>query len=167
VRLAGRLTPQALRVRIKRDIERVAALIERVRHGVAGPRSAGANVFWSPPRGFPSANEPTPKPIAPESARPRADCRICERARRATLALIERRTAGVARSGQVLAALSYHGVLARGFALVRDAESKPLRYRRRGEPGARSTSAQRRARRGDGGRQGAEVERPVKQRPRG
>ena len=30
-------------------------------------------------------------------------------------------------AGQLLAAFSYHGVLARGFALVRDGEGHPLR----------------------------------------
>jgi len=33
----------------------------------------------------------------------------------------------VGRAGQVLTALSYQGVLARGFALVRDAAGRPLR----------------------------------------
>jgi exodeoxyribonuclease VII large subunit len=40
---------------------------------------------------------------------------------------LERRDAALARAGQLLAALSYQGVLARGFALVRDAGGRPLR----------------------------------------
>jgi exodeoxyribonuclease VII large subunit len=49
------------------------------------------------------------------------------RARIATTALVDRRAAAADRAGQVLAALSYHGVLARGFALVRDPAGRPLR----------------------------------------
>jgi exodeoxyribonuclease VII large subunit len=46
--------------------------------------------------------------------------RLAERARRALLTAMQRFDARVAHSGQLLAALSYRGVLARGFALVRD-----------------------------------------------
>ena len=41
--------------------------------------------------------------------------------------LIEKRHASLERATGLLAALSYHGVLARGFALVRDDAGKPLR----------------------------------------
>ena len=51
---------------------------------------------------------------------------LAERARRATQNLIERRGAMLERSAQLLNALSYHGVLARGFALVRDPERRPV-----------------------------------------
>jgi exodeoxyribonuclease VII large subunit len=46
--------------------------------------------------------------------------RLAERARRALLTALQRLDARVAHSGQLLSALSYRGVLARGFALVRD-----------------------------------------------
>src|SRR3954471_7891788 len=46
--------------------------------------------------------------------------RLAERARRALLTALQRLDARVARSGQLVSALSYRGVLARGFALVRD-----------------------------------------------
>jgi exodeoxyribonuclease VII large subunit len=46
--------------------------------------------------------------------------RLAERARRALSILMQRQQARVGHSGQLLAALSYRGVLARGFALVRD-----------------------------------------------
>jgi exodeoxyribonuclease VII large subunit len=48
--------------------------------------------------------------------------RLAERARRALSTLLQRQQARVGHSGQLLAALSYRGVLARGFALVRDAQ---------------------------------------------
>jgi exodeoxyribonuclease VII large subunit len=50
-----------------------------------------------------------------------------ERAARAALTLIDHRAARIERAGQLLAALSYQGVLARGFALVRGPDSHPLR----------------------------------------
>jgi exodeoxyribonuclease VII large subunit len=52
--------------------------------------------------------------------------RLAERARRALSTAIQRLQARVANSGQMLGALSYRSVLARGFALVRDAQGSPL-----------------------------------------
>jgi exodeoxyribonuclease VII large subunit len=52
--------------------------------------------------------------------------RLAERARRALLTTMQRLGARVAHSGQLLSALSYRGVLARGFALVRDVHGQPL-----------------------------------------
>ena len=46
--------------------------------------------------------------------------RLAERARRALDTAMQRLDARIAHSGQLLTALSYRGVLARGFALVRD-----------------------------------------------
>ncbi|MCC8943216.1 exodeoxyribonuclease VII large subunit, partial [Bradyrhizobium sp. Arg68] len=46
--------------------------------------------------------------------------RLAERARRALLTTLQRLEARVTHRGQLLAALSYRGVLERGFALVRD-----------------------------------------------
>ena len=52
--------------------------------------------------------------------------RLAERARRAVVTVMQRLDARVAHSGQLLAALSYRGVLARGFALVRDEGGQPV-----------------------------------------
>jgi exodeoxyribonuclease VII large subunit len=52
--------------------------------------------------------------------------RLAERARRALGFAMQRLEARVAHSGQLLGALSYRGVLARGFALVRDEQGLPL-----------------------------------------
>jgi exodeoxyribonuclease VII large subunit len=52
---------------------------------------------------------------------------LMQRAGRAVIGSIDRRVDRVERAGQLLAALSYHGVLARGFALVRGSEGQPLR----------------------------------------
>jgi exodeoxyribonuclease VII large subunit len=50
-----------------------------------------------------------------------------ERARRAFRIYRDRRGDRLRSAGQLLAAYSYRGVLARGFALVRDGEGHPLR----------------------------------------
>jgi exodeoxyribonuclease VII large subunit len=52
--------------------------------------------------------------------------RLGERARRALATLLDRHQARVATTGKLLTALSYRGVLARGFALVRDAEGHAI-----------------------------------------
>jgi exodeoxyribonuclease VII large subunit len=52
--------------------------------------------------------------------------RLTERAQRALMTLMQRLDARVAHSGQLLSALSYRGVLARGFALVRDEHGHAL-----------------------------------------
>jgi exodeoxyribonuclease VII large subunit len=52
--------------------------------------------------------------------------RLAERARRALLTAMQRLEARVNHSGQLLTALSYRSVLARGFALVRDDAGHPL-----------------------------------------
>jgi exodeoxyribonuclease VII large subunit len=52
--------------------------------------------------------------------------RLGERARRALLTLLQRQQARIGHSGQLLAALSYRSVLARGFALVRDERDHAL-----------------------------------------
>jgi len=59
------------------------------------------------------------------------------RARRALMTLLQQRSARVDRAGQLLTALSHHGVLARGFALVRDLEGRPLRAAAAVTPGMR------------------------------
>jgi exodeoxyribonuclease VII large subunit len=65
--------------------------------------------------------------------------RLCERARRALATAMQRDRARVSHSGQLLAALSYRGVLARGFALVRDARGLPLHAAAAVGPGAHLT----------------------------
>ncbi|MGY3596809.1 exonuclease VII large subunit [Bradyrhizobium sp. USDA 4341] len=52
--------------------------------------------------------------------------RLAERARRALLTTLQRLEARVAHRSQLLSALSYRGVLARGFALVRDAQGHAI-----------------------------------------
>jgi exodeoxyribonuclease VII large subunit len=63
--------------------------------------------------------------------------RLAERARRALENATQRLAARVGHSGQLLAALSYRSVLARGFALVRDEHGHALRAAASVGPGAR------------------------------
>jgi exodeoxyribonuclease VII large subunit len=63
--------------------------------------------------------------------------RLAERARRALATAMQRMQARVTHSGQLLAALSYRGVLARGFALVRDEQGLPMHAAASVGPGAR------------------------------
>jgi exodeoxyribonuclease VII large subunit len=65
--------------------------------------------------------------------------RLAERTRRALTTLLQRHDARIAHSGQLLAALSYRGVLARGFALVRDDAGQTLRSASAVGPAARLT----------------------------
>ncbi|HEY5379403.1 MAG TPA: exodeoxyribonuclease VII large subunit [Pseudolabrys sp.] len=50
-----------------------------------------------------------------------------ERCKRARRVYLDKKVQGLKGAGQLLAAFSYRGVLARGFALVRDGEGHPLR----------------------------------------
>jgi exodeoxyribonuclease VII large subunit len=63
--------------------------------------------------------------------------RLAERARRALDSAMQRLQARVVHSGQLLTALSYRSVLARGFALVRDEAGHPLHAAASVGPGAR------------------------------
>src|SRR3984885_2296731 len=96
---------RALRPNIERRRERYAGLASRLRAGVA------ANIQVHRTR------------IARETERVHE---FGERARRAVGQFIAVRQARTERGAQLLAAFSYRGVLARGFALVRDAAGRPL-----------------------------------------
>jgi exodeoxyribonuclease VII large subunit len=63
--------------------------------------------------------------------------RLAERARRAVSTLLLRQRARADHAGQLLAALSYRSVLARGFALVRDETGHALRNAASVAPGMR------------------------------
>ena len=63
--------------------------------------------------------------------------RLMERARRAIATHLHRLESRIAHSGQLLDALSYRNVLARGFALVRDETGHPVHAASEISPGAR------------------------------
>jgi exodeoxyribonuclease VII large subunit len=105
-RVGGRLAPQLLRTNVERRRERYAGMALRLRAGIA------ANIQAYRTR------------LMRESERVAG---FAERAERAVRNFIATRRARAERGGQLLAAFSYRGVLARGFALVRDAAGLPLR----------------------------------------
>jgi exodeoxyribonuclease VII large subunit len=137
-RVAGRMTVQTLRSRIARDGERVDALIARARRGlqVHGDRRRERFLALSArlEAGRRANAEAHRGRIRREQERVAA---LMERAGRAARRVIEVRAATLARAGQVLNALSYHGVLQRGFALVRGPEGRPLRAAAGVAPGSR------------------------------
>jgi exodeoxyribonuclease VII large subunit len=104
-RIGGRLSPQLLRTNVERRRERYSGIAQRLRASVA------ANIETYRTR------------IARQRERVIV---FTQRAERAVRTLIATRLARCERDAQLLAAFSYRGVLARGFALVRDAAGQPL-----------------------------------------
>jgi exodeoxyribonuclease VII large subunit len=135
-RIAGRLGPQLLRARVARCCELVAALVERAgrAEGVARQRrrerlaTASARLAASL-RANADAHR---NRIARQHERVAA---LAQRSERAAGLLLRHRLAAVERCGQLLNALSHRGVLARGFALVRDLDGRPLRQAAAVSPG--------------------------------
>jgi exodeoxyribonuclease VII large subunit len=128
-RVAARLNPATLRTPILRNRERVAGLAGRIGQcmRVEGERRrdrfAALSVRLS--AGLRANAEAQRVRIA--RGRERVDA-LGVRAARASAILIDRQYARLERAGQLLTALSYQGVLARGFALVRAGESgEPVR----------------------------------------
>jgi exodeoxyribonuclease VII large subunit len=127
-RIAARLTPAPLRAHTRRCDEKVGALGERARRalGVLSVRrrdrlEVAGNRLATGLRAYRTAQ-------TTRIARQREGvAALIERARRAAAAGLDRRDAAVERAAQLLAALSYQGVLRRGFALVRDQRAQPLR----------------------------------------
>jgi exodeoxyribonuclease VII large subunit len=113
-RFAGRLSVHLLRAQVAARRERYAALALRLRAGVTA--NAAAHRMR----------------VARECERIAA---LADRAGRAVDNLLDSRWARCERGAQLLAALSYRGVLARGFALVRDRAGRPLRTASAVSPG--------------------------------
>jgi exodeoxyribonuclease VII large subunit len=127
-RAAARLTPHMLRTRLVRDADRIRELAqrhERATRALTQRRRERLSVLAARLEvGLRTNREVHRQRILRERERLGV---LLARAGRATMAVIERRAAVVSRAGGVLGALSYHGVLARGFALVRDPDGQPVR----------------------------------------
>src|SRR5690348_16630026 len=112
-RIAARLSPQLLRARIVREDERVARLaghaINCLRVTVERRRARFAAAAGLLAAGLRHNAEAQRTRIA--RARERIEA-LTQRAQRAVIGLIDRRADRLERAGQLLAALSYHGVLA-------------------------------------------------------
>ncbi len=105
-RIGGRLSRHLLRAEVERRRERYSGIAQRLR------ASAAANLAAHRVR------------TARQGERVGA---AVARAKRAIENLMDTRWARCERDAQLLAAVSYRGVLARGFALVRDKAGRPLR----------------------------------------
>jgi exodeoxyribonuclease VII large subunit len=105
-RVAGRLSPQLLRSNVERPRLRLDAATHRLSTALKTYRYNHL--------------------VRIERARERVIA-FAERAERAVWNQIDGRVARLDRAGQLLAALSYRGVLSRGFALVRGEAGQPLR----------------------------------------
>ena len=105
-RVAARLTPETPRSYLARRLDRLHAAAARLAAAMRGNRSAHVAKLVRD--------------------RERLDA-LGARSTRACLGLLDRRWIALERSAELLAAFSYHGVLARGFALVRDNAGRPLR----------------------------------------
>jgi exodeoxyribonuclease VII large subunit len=105
-RVGGRLAPSLLRTNVERRRERYGAMAQRLRASLIANLDA----------------------YRTRNARQRERVeRFAERARFALRKFIDVRHVRTERGAQLLAAYSYRGVLARGFALVRDAAGETLR----------------------------------------
>jgi exodeoxyribonuclease VII large subunit len=115
-RVAGRLAPRLLRANVERRRLRLDACTQRLGTAVKTYRLTHLTRI--------------------ARARDRVTA-FGERAERAAWTLLDNRAARLERAGTLLAALSYRGVLSRGFALVRDAADRPLRTAAAVQPGVK------------------------------
>ena len=128
-RIAGRLTPLFMRARTTRCRELLESLAERARRAerIAHRRRQDrlVNSAARLAAGVRANAESHRARIA--RARERVTS-LADRSERAMQLLLRDRTASVDRCEELLNALSHRGVLARGFALVRDRAGHPLRH---------------------------------------
>ncbi len=126
-RVGGRLAPHILRTQLGRCCECLGALVERARRAttVAATRRRerldGATARLR--AGLRANAESHRNRIARAGERVAV---LAQRASRAILILLSQRVASLDRCAGLLQALSHRGVLARGFALVRDAKRRPV-----------------------------------------
>jgi exodeoxyribonuclease VII large subunit len=135
---SARLTVRVLRGQLAQADHRLTACGERMTHSARSllrnrrDRFAGLAIRLKASK-FSNAQAQR-QTIARERER---ILRLAERARRALATSTQRLQARVTHSGQLLSALSYRGVLARGFALVRNADGLAVRTAAGIGPGAR------------------------------
>ena len=128
-RAAGRLGPYLVLGRLGRCCEVIASFAQRARRAEQMLRERRrerlANAMLRLAVGLRANAQSHHARITRAGERVTA---LGERSERAVGALLRDRAACVARCGELLNALSHRGVLARGFALVRDLARRPLRH---------------------------------------
>jgi exodeoxyribonuclease VII large subunit len=127
-RIAGRLTAQAVTGRIVRERDRLAWFVTRAAHGVRVQGERRRDRFAAASGRLAAALRANADAQRGRIARARERLgALVARAGVAMDTLLDRRDAQLEHAAQLLTAFSYHGVLARGFALVRSEAGKPLR----------------------------------------
>jgi exodeoxyribonuclease VII large subunit len=137
-RVAARLTPHTLRTPILRNRERVQGLAARAAQCIRVHGERRRDRFAAAAARLAAGLRANAEAQAVRIARSRERIDgLGARAARAAATLIDRRKTRLERAGQLLDALSYHGVLARGFALVRAGDGRPVRTAAAVSPGMR------------------------------
>ncbi|MEA2906468.1 MAG: exodeoxyribonuclease large subunit [Alphaproteobacteria bacterium] len=127
-RIAGRLTPQALRMRIARECTQTAALAQRAGQCLRVHVERRRDRFDALSQRLDLARAAYASARRTQIGRGRERVlAFHNRTRLAFDALFNGKVARLERAERLLVAVSYRGVLARGFALVRDLEGTPLR----------------------------------------
>jgi len=126
-RIAARLGPQILRTQIRMQDDRMQRCARGMGQGLRVLVERRRERFDATAQRLSTALRANARARREMIERQREQVtRLMERAERAIEAVLDRRAARLERASGLLTALSYHGVLARGFALVRDAAGKPL-----------------------------------------
>ncbi|ABD90143.1 exodeoxyribonuclease VII large subunit [Rhodopseudomonas palustris] len=132
------LTLKVLRAQVAHATQRLAVNGERLKHCARAGLRHRRDRFAALDARFKASKLANVQAQRKALARDRERTqRLAERARRALLIALQRQQARVASCGQLLGALSYRGVLARGFALVRDAQGLAVHAAAAIDPGAR------------------------------
>jgi exodeoxyribonuclease VII large subunit len=127
-RIDPRLAAQAPRARIARLREQVSNFSDRARRAHDTIRQRRRERFLTLASRLTAARRASHAAHVARLARDRERVgALAARATRAAEGLLDRSYAALERACDLLAAFSYHGVLARGFALVRDGGGHPLR----------------------------------------
>jgi exodeoxyribonuclease VII large subunit len=127
-RLAGRLTPQILRGYILGERRRIVTLAQRSGQCLRVHVERRRERFCAMQLRLDAARLAYVNARRTQIVRARERVAVCgERAGLAFNALLQSRAARLERAERLLTAVSYRGVLARGFALIRDPKGKPLR----------------------------------------
>jgi len=135
-RAAAGLSPAPLRAQTRRCRDRLATLEARAQRALQVARERRRERFAAIAVRLAAALRANVEAHRTHLARARERLKgLAERAARAVGILMDQKAAMLDRAGGLLDALSYRGVLARGFALVRDRSRRPLRSATEVSPG--------------------------------
>jgi exodeoxyribonuclease VII large subunit len=125
--LSARLTLRVLRAQVTQARQHLTVSGERLAHGTRSLLRSRRDRFSALEARLKASKLANAQAQRQRIARERERTeRLAERAERAMLTMLDRLEARMLHSGQLLTALSYRSVLARGFALVRDETGHPL-----------------------------------------